>query len=57
MKKFLPAMSFKRPMDMELGPEGALYILEWGTNYMGDNKDAQLVRLDYVGCGTATKKP
>lgn len=32
-------------MDMELGPDGALYVLEWGTNYMGDNKDAQLVRI------------
>ena len=48
LKKFLPAMSFKRPMDMELGADGALYVLEWGTNYMGNNKDSQIVRVDYV---------
>ena len=56
LKKFLPAMSFNRSMDMEFGPDGALYVLEWGTNYMGDNQDAQLVRIDYLSCGAATQK-
>ena len=47
MKRFLPATEFKRPMDMELGPDGALYVMEWGTQYNGGNADAQIVRIDY----------
>lgn len=47
MKRFLPATGFKRPMDMELGSDGALYIMEWGTQYNGGNSDAQIVRIDY----------
>ena len=45
---FLPSLSFKRPIDMEIGPDGSLYMLEWGTGFWGDNEDAQLVRIDYV---------
>lgn len=47
MKRFLPATEFKRPMDMELGPDGALYVMEWGTQYNGGNTDAQIVRINY----------
>ena len=45
---FLPSITFKRPIDLKLGPDGALYMLEWGSGFWGDNEDAQLVRLDYV---------
>ncbi len=38
-----------RPMDMELGPDGALYVLEWGTMFNGNNADAQLVRIEFLG--------
>jgi glucose/arabinose dehydrogenase len=51
MHRFLPLTPFKRPMDMELGPDGALYILEWGTNYNGGNADAQIVRVEYDSGG------
>lgn len=46
MERFCPKMTFKRPMDMELGPDGCLYIIEWGTGW-GNNKDSQLVRVEY----------
>ena len=46
---FLPGMAFVRPMDMELGPEGDLYILEWGDTFWGSNPNAQLVRIRYKG--------
>ncbi len=39
-------MTFRRPMDLELGPDGCLYLLENGTAWSG-NKDTQLVRLEY----------
>ena len=39
------------PMDMEFGPDGALYVLEYGDGYFGENPDAQLSRIDYIGEG------
>jgi cytochrome c len=40
---------FKRPIDMEIGPDGAIYLLEYGSVYGIDNVDARLVRIDYNG--------
>jgi len=48
MEPFCADMDFKRPMDMELGPDGCLYIIEWGTAW-GNNKDTKIIRLEYVG--------
>lgn len=48
MERFCPEMTFKRPMDIELGADGCLYVLENGTAWLG-NKDTQIVRLEYVG--------
>ena len=31
---------------MELGPDGCLYIIEWGTAW-GKNQDTQIVRIEY----------
>jgi cytochrome c len=44
---FLPSVSFLRPVDLAIGPEGALYLLEYGTTW-GTNADSKLVRTDYV---------
>ena len=46
MRRFLPQMSFKHPGEMELGPDGCLYLIEFGTNWEG-NKDSQVARLEY----------
>jgi len=46
MEKVWPGMTFKRPMDMELGPDGCLYVIEYGTNW-SDNFDSQIVRIEY----------
>ena len=37
------------PMDMEFGPDGALYVLEYGDGYFAENPDAQLSRIDFIG--------
>lgn len=48
MEPFLPATGkFKRPMDMEIGPDGALYVLDYGSVYNADNDDACLVRVEF----------
>jgi glucose/arabinose dehydrogenase len=46
---FLPGIEFARPGDMEIGPDGRLYVIEWGESFWGSNADAQVVRLDYHG--------
>lgn len=46
MRQFLPQLSFKRPVELELGPDGCLYLIEFGTGWEG-NKDSQIVRLEY----------
>lgn len=45
---FLPNLPFKRPMDMAFGPDGTMYLLEYGTGW-GDNNDAMLVQIKYTG--------
>ncbi len=44
---FLPGVEFVRPMDMEIGPDGALYVAEWGDTFWGSNDNARVVRVEY----------
>ncbi|WP_461032473.1 PQQ-dependent sugar dehydrogenase [Streptomyces mayteni] len=48
MREFLPGMDFVKPMDMEFGPDGSLYVLEYGNGWGSSNDDAGLYRIDYV---------
>jgi cytochrome c len=48
MEPFCSHMTFKRPMDMELGPDGCLYVIEYGTAWE-NNLDSQIVRIEYTG--------
>ncbi|RMG30296.1 MAG: PKD domain-containing protein, partial [Bacteroidetes bacterium] len=47
LEPFLPQLTLSSPMDMEFGPDGALYILEYGTRWFAANPDARLIRIDY----------
>lgn len=48
LERFMPeAGDFRRPIDMEFGPEGSIYMLEYGSVYGIDNDDARLVRIDF----------
>ena len=35
-------------MDIKFGPDGALYVIEWGSGFNGDNADSGIYRIDYV---------
>ncbi|HEX6683928.1 MAG TPA: ThuA domain-containing protein, partial [Candidatus Limnocylindrales bacterium] len=48
INNLLPAMPFIRPMDFEFGPDGALYLIEWGTGFGGNNDDSGVYRIDYI---------
>jgi glucose/arabinose dehydrogenase len=49
--RLLPWEKFRRPIDLEVGPDGALYVLEYGTGYFGDNSDAAVSRIEYSDTG------
>lgn len=48
INQIMPAMSFKRPHAMEWGPDGALYVIEWGSGFGGNNADSGVYRIGYV---------
>jgi cytochrome c len=43
-----PSLGYLRPMDMEFGPDGSLYIAEWGSSPNGNNGNSGIYRIDYV---------
>jgi glucose/arabinose dehydrogenase/PKD repeat protein len=45
------------PMDMEFGPDGALYTLEYGDGFFLETPEAQLARIDFVRNGEYTPVP
>jgi cytochrome c len=49
MERFAPRDTFSAPIDMELGPNGQLYVLEYGKAWFAKNADAGLSRIEYRG--------
>ncbi len=43
---FPASIPLLRAVDMKFGPEGALYVLDYGSTW-GDNADSRLLRIDY----------
>ncbi|OLF12207.1 hypothetical protein BLA60_09450 [Actinophytocola xinjiangensis] len=48
LTEFLPDAEFRKPMDLEFGPDGSLYVLEYGNGWGDSNDDSGLYRIDYV---------
>ena len=40
--------TFFRPHEMEFGPDGSLYVIDWGSGFNGNNLDSGIYRIDYV---------
>jgi glucose/arabinose dehydrogenase len=49
--RFLPWEKFRRPIDLDTSRDGALYVLEFGSEFFGDNSDAALTRIQYSPTG------
>ena len=47
MEPFIETTNLAAPVDIELGPDGKLYILEYGKGWFSKNKDSGLSRIDY----------
>jgi glucose/arabinose dehydrogenase len=47
----LTSQTFLKPMDFKFGPDGALYMIEWGSGFGGNNTDSGIFRIDYLNGG------
>lgn len=47
MEPFMPTIKNNALIDMELGPDGKLYYLEYGNGWFSRNPDAALSRIDF----------
>ncbi|MFV2017556.1 ThuA domain-containing protein [Micromonospora sp. LOL_023] len=48
INQLLAGMNMIRPMDFEFGPDGAMYLIEWGSGFGGNNDDSGIYRIDYI---------
>jgi cytochrome c len=47
MEPFMPSTQFNSLIDMEVGHDGKLYLLEYGSGWFSKNENASLARIDY----------
>lgn len=47
MEPFMENTRFNSLIDMEVGPDGKLYLLEYGSGWFSKNDNAALARIDY----------
>ena len=47
MEPFMLHTKFANPSDMEVGPDGRIYVLEYGSGWFAKNPDAGLARIDF----------
>ena len=47
MERFLPDFRPVEPIDMKFGPDGDLYVLEYGSLWFAKSASAKLVRIEY----------
>lgn len=47
MERFLPSYKPIEPIDSKFGPEGDLYVLEYGSVWFAKSPDSKLVRIEY----------
>ncbi|WP_168202603.1 ThuA domain-containing protein [Georgenia wutianyii] len=51
---FLPSEPFMAPIEAKFGPDGSMYVLDWGGGFGRHNPDSGLHRIDYV---TGSRSP
>lgn len=47
LEEFMPSTVFDKPIDMQFGPDGALYILEYGTFWSAQNDDSGIYKIEF----------
>ncbi|GAB3696903.1 hypothetical protein GCM10027592_20550 [Spirosoma flavus] len=49
MERVLPSYHPVEPIDMKFGPDGDMYVLEYGSNWFRKSDNSRLVRIEYNG--------
>ena len=49
MERVLPGYHPVQPIDIKFGPDGDLYILEYGSNWFRKSDNSRLIRIEYNG--------
>ena len=50
IRDVLSSFDLVHPIDIEFGPNGSLYVLNYGVGFFGQNQPgAELARIDYIG--------
>ena len=49
MERFLPSYRPSEIIDLKFGPDGDLYVLDYGSTWFAKSADSQLVRIEYNG--------
>ena len=49
MEPFMEGVVLNAPIDMEVGPDGKFYVVEYGNGWFTKNKDSGLFRIDFNG--------
>jgi cytochrome c len=47
LERFMPSTVFDKPVDMQFGPDGSLYILEYGTYWSAQNDDSGIYKIEF----------
>ena len=55
LEPFMESTHFNNPSDMEVGPDGRLYVVEYGSGWFAKNPDAGLARIDFNNGNRAPK--
>lgn len=55
MEPFASNVKVNSLIDMEVGPDGKIYLLEYGSGWFSKNPDAGIARIDYIGGNRAPK--
>ena len=55
MESFVSHLKFNNAIDVEVGPDGKLYGVEYGTGWFTKNADASLFRIDFNGGNRSPK--
>lgn len=49
MERFLPNLKLEHPIDMAFGPNGDLYMIEYGQGWFLANPESKIIRIEYNG--------
>lgn len=49
VKKAFPSLSFANVIEAHVGPDGALYVVEYGGSYGSNVGNQRIARIEYLG--------